>query len=217
MRVIQLSMACVAVLVAMAGQVQAGIITANYTTTLRLVSGADAGGLNGATLNIYAEFDDSGVFTNKFGYPALDSLTHVITIASASVPASNGVFTDPSGLTYYPTYYNSFETGVGTFLTAGPLTLVAMETAPGSVVPVIGDTISVDNFNTTSFSPRGLNMKAADSSEYSWAADSTLTITRVVPEPSSLALFGFGACVAAIGVARRRRREKQQEATAKPN
>jgi hypothetical protein len=34
-----------------------------------------------------------------------------------------------------------------------------------------------------------------------------------VPEPSSLALFGIGACVAGLGAARRRRREKQQETT----
>ena len=35
-----------------------------------------------------------------------------------------------------------------------------------------------------------------------------------VPEPSSLALFGIGACVAGLGGARRRRREKQQDTTA---
>jgi hypothetical protein len=34
-----------------------------------------------------------------------------------------------------------------------------------------------------------------------------------VPEPSSLALFGIGACVAGVGTARRRRRECEQEAT----
>jgi hypothetical protein len=38
--------------------------------------------------------------------------------------------------------------------------------------------------------------------------------TTAVPEPSSLALFGIGACIAGFGAARRRRREKQQEATA---
>ncbi len=35
-----------------------------------------------------------------------------------------------------------------------------------------------------------------------------------VPEPSSLAVFGIGACVAGVGVARRRRLEKQQRAAA---
>jgi hypothetical protein len=30
-----------------------------------------------------------------------------------------------------------------------------------------------------------------------------------VPEPSSLAVFGIGACAAGLGAARRRRREKQ--------
>jgi hypothetical protein len=41
-----------------------------------------------------------------------------------------------------------------------------------------------------------------------------LISTSAVPEPGSLAIFGFGACVAGIGAARRRRREKQEEATA---
>ncbi len=35
-----------------------------------------------------------------------------------------------------------------------------------------------------------------------------------VPEPSSVALFGLGACIAGVGVARRRRREKCQVVTA---
>jgi len=35
-----------------------------------------------------------------------------------------------------------------------------------------------------------------------------------VPEPTSLALFGIGACVAGFGAARRRRRDAKQEATA---
>lgn len=40
------------------------------------------------------------------------------------------------------------------------------------------------------------------------------TEVSAVPEPSSLALLGIGACVAGVGAACRRRREKQQEATA---
>ena len=35
-----------------------------------------------------------------------------------------------------------------------------------------------------------------------------------VPEPTSLALFAIGACVAGLSTARRRRRENQQVATA---
>ena len=210
-------MSCIAVLVATAGQVQAAVITAEFTTTLKLVSGGDAGGLDGASLNIYAEFDDAGVFVNKFGFPALDALNHAITISSASVPASNGVFSDPDGLTYFPAFFNSFFSNVGLFLKVGPLFIILMETGPGSVVPSIGDTISVDNFNTTSFDPRNENMIGVDGSSYSWAADSTLTINgsvAAVPEPSSLAIFGIGAYVAGIGAARRRQREKQQETTA---
>ncbi|WP_417848254.1 PEP-CTERM sorting domain-containing protein [Thalassoglobus sp.] len=50
-----------------------------------------------------------------------------------------------------------------------------------------------------------------------WAIDNLVITTNdlaPVPEPSSLALFGICACVAGFGAARRRRREKQQEATA---
>jgi len=36
---------------------------------------------------------------------------------------------------------------------------------------------------------------------------STLTYSAAVPEPSTLAIFGIGACVAGIRAARRRRRE----------
>lgn len=42
----------------------------------------------------------------------------------------------------------------------------------------------------------------------------SFSAVAAVPEPSSLAVFGLGACVAGVGAARRRRREKQQEATA---
>ncbi|WP_417749592.1 PEP-CTERM sorting domain-containing protein [Rosistilla oblonga] len=39
-------------------------------------------------------------------------------------------------------------------------------------------------------------------------------VSAAVPEPSSLALFGIGACVAGLGGARRRRREQRKQAAA---
>ncbi len=43
---------------------------------------------------------------------------------------------------------------------------------------------------------------------------SSIGSIAAVPEPTSLAVFGLGACIAGIGSARRRRREKHHEATA---
>ena len=50
--------------------------------------------------------------------------------------------------------------------------------------------------------------------EFSWSGidenkQLNYSPAAVVPEPSSLALFGIGACVAGVGAARRRRREKK--------
>ena len=39
-------------------------------------------------------------------------------------------------------------------------------------------------------------------------------VLNAVPEPSSLALLGIGACLAGIGIASRRRREKRNDAAA---
>lgn len=41
----------------------------------------------------------------------------------------------------------------------------------------------------------------------------TAVTSAPIPEPSSLAIFGIGACMAGVGVARRRRRERQHEVT----
>ena len=52
------------------------------------------------------------------------------------------------------------------------------------------------------------------SSTQNWVGTFTINPSSPVPEPSTLAVFGIGACAAGIRSARRRRREKQQETTA---
>lgn len=77
-------------------------------------------------------------------------------------------------------------------------------------------TDSTFGFETFILSPSFINLTAfrlIDSNgQMAW---DNIAVEQVsaVPEPSSLALFGIGACVAGLGAARRRRREKQQEAT----
>ena len=51
-------------------------------------------------------------------------------------------------------------------------------------------------------------------STQNWVGTFTINPSSPVPEPSTLAVFGIGACAAGIRSARRRRREKQQETTA---
>ncbi len=197
-----------ACLIAAGGQVQAGIITADFETTLGLVSGPDAAGLDGATLSIHAEFDDAGVFVDNFGAPALEALTHTITIAGATVGSSNGVFFNPDGLFYFPTGYNGFWDSIGGTMIAGPLDSIRVTTNPGTVVPAIGDTISVDNLNTTVIDPLSFPMTGLDGSMYDWVDGASLAIgtASAVPEPTTLAMWGmFGA----IGLIAARRRRKQ--------
>jgi hypothetical protein len=62
-----------------------------------------------------------------------------------------------------------------------------------------------------SFSYANNRVFIVDSAGGNWRG---FNVMSTVPEPSSLAIFGIGACVTGIGAARRRRHEKQQEATA---
>lgn len=77
---------------------------------------------------------------------------------------------------------------------------------------------SSGNFVLTSFTAGGISRIDAlqPTDDRGWGLDnlSFQSNAAAVPEPSSLALFGIGACVAGVGAARRRRGEKKQEATA---
>jgi hypothetical protein len=60
-----------------------------------------------------------------------------------------------------------------------------------------------------------LDVSSTTSDTYASVNDFILGQANVsaVPEPTSLALFGIGACVAGVGAARRQRRDKKQAAT----
>lgn len=172
----------------------AGLIIADFTTTLVAVSGANLNGLDGASITIHAEFDDTSTYVDFFGQPTIAALSHTITISSATVASSNGTFFNNNGLMYIPTHFNSFLGTDGNFLNVNGVS-IRMRTAAGSIVPTIGDVISIDHFNTTNFlygSDDVENYYSDDNGAlYDWTQNNlTITSTQIpVPEPLTLSLF----------------------------
>ena len=206
MRASQLAVACVAVLFATAGQVQADIITIDFdgfTPTGSFGGGVEDGIVVGGISGPVAV---SGIFLGPLS--GINSLHH----GSGSL----AVFS-LSGFTGETFTLSSFYAG-STYGGGEPLTLSGF---------LGGSLVGTDVFSPNppgsylSFTPTNLSGVTMDTLVFDMGAagpgptnidDIVLNVN--VPEPSSLALFGIGACVAGLGAARRRRREKQQETVA---
>ncbi|QDS94212.1 PEP-CTERM motif protein [Roseimaritima multifibrata] len=241
MRTIQLAVACVAMLAFTAGQVQAGIITT--TTTWDGTSSISSfGELNSATYGqtfLVSGSDDVldswTFFLNDsqdpdfvdFAFYVMDwdagttRATGSVLYQSAAVSTSNnGGFGGMEAFT--------FNTG-GLQLTSGN-DYIAFVSATGlfdgsNGTASAGSLLDESVYADGSFFWQNNGNTAGTWDTQGWSSngnfgDLAFTATfsesgiSPVPEPSSLALFGFGACVAGAGAARRRRREKQQETTA---
>jgi len=215
MRAIQLAVACVAVLIATAGQVQAGLIldvgvqTSSYTCCPHT---------RGYWFTAPSDFVIDGI--------------RVVTDASTANQSVEIVrFTSPppvySAVTNDFTSLFSAKDVAGTdFITTGDILVIA-----GDIIGVLGNrAVGINSYQTGPYVSSGFFGNSVTLTRLGMQADlrtnpaanlfqSPSTIGRVelsysaVPEPSSLALFGIGACVAFIGAARRRRREQQQKAT----
>ncbi|WP_417749589.1 PEP-CTERM sorting domain-containing protein [Rosistilla oblonga] len=216
MRMIQLAVACVAVLVATAGQAKAGVITTGFTTNNGLIGAAgnffdaviastslsvsrmevntDTTGL--LTVDVYTRPGTSVGFENSAAGWTLQS-SNSVTGAGAGSPTSVDVtdFVLPASSTVG--FFVWFSSGNISYTTGN--------------VPVSNSDISL-NFGSSTTNLFG----GADFAPRTWSGTIEYAEASVnaVPEPTSLAVFGIGACVAGLGNARRRRREKQQEATA---
>lgn len=187
---------------------RAGTIDYNYQTTLKLASGTDSLGLNGAVFDFQVDVSSSAVFTNQFMYPGLTMNNDAtVTVTGASVAADNGTFNLPQ-LTFYPSYeggYSDFFTTSGNQiyldLPGGDVLLdfTATPTAAGLGANV-GDTVNLADFGTSSESYSWFASNGATKYSQTDTSASATPATPVspVPEPSDLALVVTGLCGLAV-------------------
>ncbi|MFN9237906.1 MAG: PEP-CTERM sorting domain-containing protein [Planctomyces sp.] len=233
MRVIQLAVACVAVLVASAGQVQAGLITnggfetgdfTGWTATsnvgggiIELVPWTVSGSGGGFFLN---SSPNSGGFSAYNGFDGGAGLEYRL-YQDVSIDASSATLTTNHRIVYLGDGTSSldriFEINVldtsdvllanlytsSTTMNGAPFTDTGWLNNSLDLSSFIGSTIRLEFFQSIPESYTGPAHLELDD----------ISLSAAVPEPSSLTLFGIGACVAGIGACRRRRRQKQQQAT----
>ncbi|QDS94216.1 PEP-CTERM motif protein [Roseimaritima multifibrata] len=252
MRTIQLAVACMAVLVATAGQVQAGIINTNGDFETGLAGWTVTGGssLNGiATTGSPTGNNNTSIFTNFPAAPTGDNFAYQTWNAGNAYQLTQN-FVVPAASTYALSFDVIWDyNGEGGWEYLGPVLLtdqtlvvdivlngtpftnisVANVVATGLAVGTGGEPFDSGGWRSYNVDVTGnlaplvgqtLTLRyvgAVTHSFSTFAVDNLFldaTSTAAVPEPSSLALFGIGACVAGVGAASRRRREKFQEATA---
>lgn len=219
MRAIQLAVACVVVLVATAGPVQAGLI---------LDVGSQTDSFDGLTRGYW--------FTAPTGF-VIDGIRVPTDASTANQSVEIVRFTStppefPSTTNAFTSLFSAKDVAGTNFIATGDIFV-----SSGDIIGVLGsrgdgvNSYQSGNYISSGFFGNGVTLtrllmqaNLGTNTAADLASESLGSIGRVelsykssasaVPEPSSLALFGIGACVAGIGAARRRRREKHQDATA---
>ena len=183
----QKAVVCVALLVFMAGRVQAAVIFVGqfdvgdgplWTTEPQVLSARET-----AALLFGGSFTDYAISTNP---NTIDPLT-----------VNNMAWVDGWGNTSYLSPNTPASEDFK--LDVGPVGYT-----PGDFSAYVFDH---DSSNSGPYAPGNTT---GNNVNYVWRYETG----AAVPEPSSIVIFGIGAYVAGIGAVRRRRREKQQETTA---
>ena len=189
--------ALLAVLIATAGQVQAAVVS--YSINVQVTAAPNAPGAS--TPWSFTSLPSTFVGT----FDADDTAPGPISNLSLSIGGVDIVASHPS------VQFNWFDPTTLTlnWAAADPsdtLTGVALGNffAPGAPPDYA---VGIESSGSLPLDPHY-------NSTQNWVGTFTINPSSPVPEPSTLAVFGIGACAAGIRSARRRRREKQQETTA---
>jgi hypothetical protein len=217
MRAIRLAVACVAVLIATAGQAQAGVITGSLGGSFGTFSAGFTQGYDfsvstsGTIVTALGIFDDGA---NGLGGTYQIGLWDTVSEALLGSVLVNNTNALDSSVTISGGQYRYGSLTSGVSLSAGTTYTLAAYLPVGTNAPLehsftygSGVVGSADRrFESAGF---GFPSFIAPNQTSGLVNAQFGSNNATVPEPTSLAMFAIGACVAGLGAARRRRRVEQ--------
>jgi len=217
-RTIQRVVLCVSVLVASAGQVYAGFVTyTDKTSFMAALASSSTDNFNDLSLGFQTTPITRIVGSYTYQLAAAGGFFNVGTASDVWLSANNSFLT-PINFTIS----GGGPTAIGGFFFATDATgLLASSTISASINGGLF-TQSVTTSSATNFfgwvSTDGTqisSLSVVPSAFFATANDLIIGQANIaaVPEPTSLALFGIGACVAGFGAARRQQRDNKKDTT----